>query len=132
MNRNHFTTLLICVISGLLFSLGMCMCLLPEWNAFIPGVVLTAVGGSALLVMGIISYVKNAKNRAPINWKLVGKIAYAVVCTLVFGLGMCMILVWNLMLWGIIVGIIGIVMVLFIIPMFFGLKKQENNDISEK
>ena len=38
------------------------------------------------------------------------------------GLGMCMIMVWNLMLPGIAVGIAGIVMLLMLIPMFVGLK----------
>ena len=46
-----------------------------------------------------------------------------VVAGLIFSLGMCMIMVWNLMLWGIIVGIAGLVMLLFLIPMFLGLKK---------
>lgn len=123
MNRNHFITLVICVVAGLVFSLGMCMCLLPEWNAFTGGVVLTAVGGVALLTMGAIAYVKSAKNKAPINWKLVGKISYGVLSALILGLGMCIIMVWNQMLWGIIVGIIGLVMLLFLIPMFLGLKK---------
>ena len=123
MKKNHFINLVICVIAGLIFSLGMCMCLLPEWNSFTLGVVLTAIGGVALLTMGIIAYVKSAKNKAPINWKLVGKIAYGVVSALVLGLGMCMIMVWNLMIWGILVGIVGIVMLLFLIPMFLGLKK---------
>ena len=123
MKKNHFITLVICVIAGLLFALGMCMCLLPEWNSFTLGVVLTAIGGVALITMGIIAYVKNAKNKASINWKLVGKISYGVVSTLILGLGMCMIMVWNLMVWGIIVGIVGLVMLLFLIPMFLGLKK---------
>ena len=122
MKRNHFITLVVCVIAGLVFSLGMCMCLLPEWNSFTLGVVLTAVGGVALLVMGAIAYIKNAKNKTPINWKMVGKIAYGVVAALILGLGMCMIMVWNLMLWGIVVGIVGLVMLLFLIPMFLGLK----------
>lgn len=122
MKRNHFITLVVCVIAGLVFSLGMCMCLLPEWNSFTLGVVLTAIGGVALLVMGAIAYIKNAKNKKTINWKMVGKIAYGVVAALILGLGMCMIMVWNLMLWGIVVGIVGLVMLLFLIPMFLGLK----------
>jgi len=123
MKKTHFITLVISILAGLMFSLGMCMCLLPEWNAFIPGVVLTSIGGVALIAMGIIAYVKNAKNRKPINWKLVGKIAYGVVAALLLGLGMSLILVFNFMVVGIIVGVIGILMLLFIIPLFFGLQK---------
>lgn len=123
MKKSHFITLVVCVIAGLMFSLGMCMCLLPEWNSFILGVVLTAVGGVALGVMGIVALVKTNKEKLPINWKMVGKISFGVIAALILGLGMCMIIVWNLMLWGIIVGIVGLVMLLFLIPMFLGLKK---------
>ena len=123
MNKKHFIILVICVVAGLLFSLGMCMCLIPEWGLFTEGIILTAIGGVALLLFGVICWIKNMKDKQPVNWKLVGKISYAVASALVLGLGMCMIMVWNLMLWGIIIGIIGIVMILFLIPMFFGLKK---------
>lgn len=123
MKKNHFITLVVCVVAGLIFSLGMCMCLLPEWNSVTLGIVLTAIGGVALATMGIIALVKNNKNRQPINWKMVGKISFGVIAALILGLGMCLIMVWNLILWGIIVGIIGLVMLLFLIPMFLGLKK---------
>ena len=98
------------------------MCLLPEWNAFVPGVVLTSLGGVLLLVMGLIALIKNNKERKPINWKLIGKVSFGVLAALVLGLGMCMIMVWQLMIAGVIVGIVGIVMLLFLIPMFLGFK----------
>jgi hypothetical protein len=123
MKQNHFISLVIWVMAGLIFSLGLCMCLLPQWNLFTTGVVLTIGGAVALISMGVVVGVKNAKNKAPINWKLVGKIIYGVVAALIMGLGMAMIMVWNLILWGILLGIIGILMLLFLIPMFLGLKK---------
>ena len=123
MEKKNFITLVLGTVGGLVFSLGMCMCLLPEWNSFTLGVVLTTIGGVALATIGIIALVKNNKERQPINWKMVGKISFGVFSALILGLGMCMIMVWNLMLWGIIVGIAGLVMLLFLIPMFLGLKK---------
>ena len=41
-------------VGGLLLAIGMCMCLLPEWNAFAPGVVLAAIGAAALLIVWIV------------------------------------------------------------------------------
>lgn len=41
---------------------------------------------------------------------------------LLFALGMCMIMVRNLMIPGILVGIVGIVLLLMLIPIFLGLK----------
>lgn len=124
MKKSHFITLVIGVVAGLLFSLGICMCLLPEWDSFVLGVVLTSIGGIILIAMVIVFNIKNAKNRTPINWKLVGKIAYGVISVLILGLGMCMVIVWNLMIWGILVGIVGLIMALFLIPIFCGLKNN--------
>jgi hypothetical protein len=98
------------------------MCLLPEWDAFTLGVVLTSAGGVSLLTMGIISYIKKAKNRKPINWKLTGKILYGVISSLIFGLGLCLIMVWGYMITGVIVGVVGLMMLLFLIPMLVGFK----------
>ena len=122
MKKNQFIALLVGTVGGLLFSLGMCMCLLPEWNAFNEGVIVTAVGALALLVLAVVSYIKSGKPRKPINWKVVGKVVYGTVSALVLGAGMCMIMVWNLMLAGIVVGIVGIIMLLCLIPMCIGLK----------
>ncbi len=123
MKKNHFANLIIGTISGLLFSIGLCMCLLPQWNLLTNGIILTSIGAVALITMSIVAYAKNAKNRKPINWKLVAKITYGVISALVLGLGMAMIMVWNLILWGILVGVIGLLMLLFLIPIFLGLKK---------
>lgn len=122
MKKSDFITLVLGVVGGLLFSIGMCMCLLPEWNAFTPGVIVTAVGAALLAALAITLRVKSGKPAKKPNWKLVVKIAYAVFAALVLGAGMCMILVWNMMLVGILVGVVGIVLLLCLIPMFVGLK----------
>ena len=121
MKKSAFVNLIVGVIGGLLFALGMCMCLLPEWNAFSLGVVCTAIGAVILLVQALVAWLRSGR-RVKINWKLTGKILYGVFSALVLGVGMCMILVWNLMLPGIAVGILGIVLLLMLIPMFLGLK----------
>ena len=123
MKKNQFITLLVGVVGGLLFALGMCMCLLPEWNAFAQGVAVTAVGGVILAALGIAGFVKNAKNRKPINWKIAGRVLYGVLSALVMGIGMCLIMVWQMMLPGIIVGVVGIIMLIFLLPMCLGFQK---------
>ena len=123
MKKNQFVILIVCVVAGLLFSLGMCMALIEEWELFELGIVTTAIGAIALLSLGTIGYINTAHNRKPINWKFVGKISYAVLSALVFGLGMAMVMAWNLIAWGLIVGVAGLIMLLFLIPMFFGFKE---------
>ncbi len=123
MEKKNFITLVLGVIGGLLFGIGMCMCLLPEWNLFTPGVVVTAVGALVLMVLALVRWKMAGKPVAKVNWKITGKVIYGVVSSLVLGLGMCMIMVFEgMMIPGIIVGVVGIVMLLGLIPMIKGLK----------
>ena len=123
MTKKNFMFLVLAVVGGLLFALGMCMFLLPEWNAFTPGVVVTALGALVLLAIALVRWIMDGKPMAKVNWNKVGKIAYCVAALLVLGTGMAMIMAFEgLMIPGIIVGIVGIVLGLGIIPVFKGLK----------
>ncbi|MGN1069667.1 MAG: hypothetical protein ACI4P5_04600 [Candidatus Fimadaptatus sp.] len=123
MEKKNFVYLLLGVVGGLLFALGMCMCLLPEWNAFGPGVAVTALGALVLLVLALVRWIAAGRPVARVNWRAVGKIAYGVVSALVLGTGMCMVMAFEgLMVPGIIVGIVGIILLLGLIPVVKGLK----------
>lgn len=123
MEKRKFAYLLLGVVGGLLFALGMCMCLLPEWNAFTPGVVVTALGALVLLVLALVCWIAAGKPIAKVNWRVVGKIAYGVVSALVLGTGMCMIMAFEgLLIPGILVGIVGIILLVGLIPVVKGLK----------
>lgn len=123
MTKKSFSFLILTVAGVLVFGMGLCMCLLPEWNAFGPGVVVTALGLLALLVIGLIRWLMAGRPVPQINWKVVGKAAYGVISALVLGTGMCMVLVFDgLMIPGIIVGIAGILMLLGLIPLLGGLR----------
>lgn len=121
MKKSTFVSLLFGTIGGLLFSLGMCMCLIPEWDSFRPGVVCTAAGAAVLLILALVARIRSGK-KIHINWHLTVKILYGVFATLVLGIGMCLVLVGNQFLPGIAVGIVGIVLLLFLIPMCLGWK----------
>lgn len=121
MKKTTFVNLIVGTVGGLLFSLGMCMCLLPEWNAFQVGMACTALGGVILLIQSITAWVRSGR-KIKINWKITGKVLFGIFGALVFGAGMCLIMVWNLMLPGIALGIVGILLLLMLIPMFLGLK----------
>lgn len=57
-----------------------------------------------------------------INGKAIGTTLLGVAGAIVLDVGMCMTMVWNMMLPGIIVGIVGIVLLLCLIPVIKGLK----------
>ena len=122
MKKSNFITLILGTVSGVLFSLGMCMALLPEWNAFTQGVVFGSVG----LALGVITFLvwcKMENVKMPkISLKGLFKVAFGIVGALVLGFGMCLCLVWNQIIWGTLVGLAGIVMLICLIPMVKGIK----------
>lgn len=122
MKKSSFVALLMGTISGVLFALGMCMALLPEWNAFQEGVIFGGVG----IVFGVVTllvWCKMENKKLPkMNGKNVFRVVYSVVAVLVLGLGMCMCLVWQQFVWGTLVGLLGIVMLIALIPMIKGIK----------
>ena len=120
MKKRDFITLVLAVIGGLCFAIGMCMCLLPEWNAFTPGVIVTACGALLLIILAVNLRKRSGKPAVKVNGKLVGIIVYGVCSALVLGVGMCLILVWGWMLWGILVGVVGILLLLGLLPMIKG------------
>lgn len=122
MKKQTFINILVGTVGGLLFALGMCMCLLPEWNAFKYGVVCASIGAAILIVFGGVAFIKSGR-KIHFNWKTIGKVIYGIFASLVFGIGMAMVMVENMMLWGIIVGIVGIVLIICLVPMCIGFKK---------
>ena len=122
MKKSTFVAMILGTIGGILFALGMCMALIPEWNAFQPGVVMGVIGAVVLLVMVFVW--RKMENKAPIklSGKTIGATLIGIVGALLFGVGMCLTMVWSHMIVGIIVGIVGIVVLLCLIPFIKGLK----------
>lgn len=122
MKKSSFVAMIMGTIGGILFAIGMCMCLLPEWNAFKPGVIMGCVGFAVLLAMVIVW--RRMENKTPIrlNGKTVGTVALGVIGSLLLGLGMCLVMVWSKIVLGIILGIAGIILLLSLIPLIKGLK----------
>ena len=122
MKKSTFTAMILGTIGGILFALGMCMTMIPEWNAFRPGVIMGVVGAVVLLVMVIVW--RKMENKAPIHLsgKTIGAMFLGIVGALLLGVGMCLTMVWSNMILGIIIGLVGIVVLLCLIPFVKGLK----------
>ncbi len=122
MKKSSFVALMMGTVSGVLFSLGMCMALLPEWNAFKEGIILGVTG----LILGVVTVLvwckMEGKKMPKMSGKMVFRTIYTIVSSLVLGVGMCMCLVWQQMIWGTLVGLLGIVMLIALIPMIKGIK----------
>jgi len=122
MKKSSFVALIMGTVSGVLFALGMCMALLPEWDAFTAGIIFGAVG----IVLGIITtliWCKMEHKKLPkVSGKLVFRMIYAIISVLILGVGMCMCLVWEQIVWGTLIGLLGIVMLIALIPIIKGIK----------
>lgn len=122
MKKQNFVSLLLGVIGGVLFGLGMCMCLLEEWNAFRPGLILGGAGLLVLLILVIMRRKMAGKPAVVINGKILGKVLFAALGALTLGVGMCMVMVWEgLLIPGVLVGLVGILLLLCLIPLCKGL-----------
>jgi hypothetical protein len=122
MKKKDFVTLVMSVVGGILFALGMCMALVPEWGTMTEGIVVGAIGLVVLLAMVIVRRKMDGKPAIVLNGKVIGTTLLGVFGAIVLGVGMCMTMVWDMLVWGIVVGVIGIVLLLALIPVIKGLK----------
>ncbi len=122
MKKSTFAAMILGTIGGILFALGTCMTLIPEWNAFRPGVIMGAAGLAVLLLMVIVW--RRMENKAPVrlSGKTIGAVLIGIAGALLLGVGMCLTMVWSNMVTGILIGIAGIVVLLCLIPFIKGLK----------
>lgn len=122
MKKSSFVAMILGVISLVFFALGMCMAMLSEWNAFTPGVVCGCIG----LVLALITVFvwRKMENKEPIklNAKTVGTVIVGIIGALALGVGMCFTMVWNQMILGVVIGLVGIVLLLCLIPLVKGIK----------
>ena len=122
MKKKDFVTLIMSTVGGILFALGMCMALLTEWGAMTQGIVIGVIGAVILLAMVLVRRKMDGKPAIVFNGKAIGTTLLGVFGAIVLGVGMCMTMMWEMMIPGIIVGIIGIIALLCLIPVIRGLQ----------
>lgn len=122
MKKKNFVTLIMSTVGGILFALGMCMVLIPEWDALKQGVILGVLGALILPAMILVRRKMDGKPMLVLNGKTIGTTLLGALGAIVFGVGMCMTMIWNMLVPGIIAGIVGIVLLLCLIPVIKGLK----------
>ena len=133
MKKDTLLEIILGTIGGLIFAVGMCMCLILEWNLFHVGVVIAIIGFIVLLCI-IPVYRKShpKKEHAPVNWVIVLTWVIGVVGALVMGFGMSRVMVGDAsgsdMIIGIIVGVVGLLICVLNYPIYSYIKanKSEN------
>lgn len=122
MKKSSFVALLLGTVSGVFFALGMCMALIQEWNSFRPGVIL----GCAGLLLGVVTWLvwRKMEQKQPIriSGKTILTAVFGIAGAMALGVGMCFCMVWGKMVFGIVLGLIGILMLLCLIPLTKGIQ----------
>ena len=121
MKKSNFTALVLGTVGVAFFALGMCMGLLPEWDMFRQGIVCGVIGLVILLITVIVW--RKMEGKAPIqfNARTIGSVLVGVLGALLLGVGMCLSMVFGKMALGIVVGLVGIVALLMLIPLTKGI-----------
>ncbi len=121
MKKSNFIALILGTIGVVFFALGMCMALLPEWGMFNQGIVCGVVGLVVLLITAMVWRKMEGKEPIRISGKTVGSIVVGVLGALLFGVGMCLSMVFGRMILGIVIDLVGIVVLLMLIPLTKGI-----------
>ncbi len=122
MKKSTFVTMILGTIGGILFALGMCMSLVPEMNAGKSGILMGVVGIAVLLLAILVWRKMEHKEPVKISGRTISAVLIGLIGAVLLGVGMCLTMVFGKMVVGIIVGIVGIVVLLCLIPFVKGLQ----------
>ena len=122
MKKSTFITMLLGTLGGLLFALGMCMTLIKEWNTFAPGLVFGILGIIILVITLFVWRKMEGKPKMAVDQRTMGAILIGVIGAMLLGLGMSLVMVWGHFIIGIVLGIIGILILMCMLPGLKGFK----------
>ena len=114
MKKSNFVAMILGTIGMVFFALGMCMALIEEWGMFHQGIVSGVIGLVILLITLIVWRRMEGKEPIKLSGKTVGTVVLAI-----FG---ALLLVFGKMILGVVIGLVGIVALLMLIPLTKGLK----------
>lgn len=122
MKKSNFVAMILGTIGMAFFALGMCMALIEEWGMFRQGIVAGVVGLVILLITLLVWRRMEGKEPIKLSGKTVGTVVLAIFGALLLGVGMCFSMVFGKMVLGVVIGLVGIVALLMLIPLTKGLK----------
>ena len=130
MKKETLLEIILGTIGGLIFAVGMCMCLIPEWNMFKTGVVVAIIG--FIILLCIIPVYKSShpkKEHKPVNWGIVLTWIVGLVGALIMGFGMSKVMTGETstgdMIIGIIIGVAGLVICVLNYPIYAYIKSNK-------
>lgn len=130
MKKETLLEIILGTIGGLVFAIGMCMCLITEWNMFNIGIIVAIIGFIILLcIIPVYRSSHQKKEHKPINWGIVLTWIIGLVGALIMGFGMSRVMVGEAstsdMIIGIITGVVGLVICVLNYPIYAYIKNSK-------
>lgn len=130
MKRETLLEIILGTIGGLGFAIGMCMCLIPEWDVLKEGAIVTGIGFIILLCIIPIYRLSHPKRmHGKVNWGIVITWVVGIVGALVMGFGMSKVMIGDPskadLLIGIGTGVVGLLVCVFNYPIYSYLKSNK-------
>lgn len=122
MEKKNFVSMLLGTVGGVLFALGMCMGLIPEWELGSVGIAVGVAGLVVLLATYFVRRKMSGLKMIELNAKKIGFGLLTLVGALAFGFGMSLVMVWSLLISGIVVGLVGLLLLMALVPLYKGIR----------
>lgn len=127
MKKDTLIEIILGTVGGLITAIGMCMCLISEWNMLIPGVVVGIIGIIVLLCIIPVYRKEHPAQHKGVNKGLIAVVIVGILGALIMGFGMSKIMVGESsqsdMIIGMITGVIGLLICVLNYPIYAYLKK---------
>ncbi|MCI5984126.1 MAG: hypothetical protein MRZ35_02620 [Firmicutes bacterium] len=128
MRKETLLEIVLGTIGGLIFALGMCMCLIPEWNMMVGGIIASIIG--FIILLCIIPVYRKSHPKTKVNkqtdWGIIAAFIIGLIGALTMGFGMSKIMVDSAsktdMIIGLITGIIGLIVCVLNYPIYSYIK----------
>ena len=129
MKKETLIEIILGTIGGVLFGIGMTMCLLTEWNLLTEGIIVSIIGFIVLLcIIPVYRKEHPRKPHGPINWGIVLTFIIGIVGSLIMGFGMSKVMVGDPsktdMIIGIVTGVVGLFICVLNYPIYSYIKSN--------
>ena len=131
MKKETLFEIILGTIGGLIFAIGMCMCLIPEWDLFKVGVITSIIGFIVLLFIIPVHRKANPKKivKKKIDFGLVLTFVVGIVGSLIMGFGMSKVMVGEPekmdIIIGMITGVFGLLVCVLNYPVYSYIKSNK-------
>ena len=131
MKKETLLEIIFGTIGGLIFAIGMCMCLIPEWDLFKVGVIAGVIGFVILLCIIPIHRKANPRKiiKRKTDWGLVLTWTIGIIGSLIMGFGMSKVMVGTPekmdIVIGMITGVVGLLVCVLNYPIYSYIKSNK-------